>query len=232
MSVSPQLRIMKILVIEDEEMIRKTLAAKVCREGHEAFMAESAEEGMRVFQESQPDLILLDVMLPQRSGFEFCQWVRQQSETPIIFLSARADELSRIQGLEMGADDYISKPFHLNEVAARIKAVLRRTASAMGDAVIESSGITIDPNLHEARLNGELMNLSPKEFRLLWFFVSHRGKVFSREVIIDRVWGVDSYVSGRTVDVHVRWLRAKIELNPKVPVRLLTIWGFGYKFVG
>ena len=223
---------MKILVVDDESTILETVEHKLRKEGHTVFTAESAEEGMRVYRLVKPDLMLLDVMLPGRSGFEFAQAVRRDSQVPIIFLTARTAEKDRVEGLELGGDDYVIKPFSLAELAARVKSVLRRSRSGEAPAdVVESGDLRIDPRTHMTTLDGRDVTLSPKEFALLHFLASHPGQVFSRDTLLDRVWGQDAYVSVRTVDVHVRWLREHIEKVPSQPVRLLTVRGVGYKFV-
>ena len=201
------------------------------REGYSTFTAETAEEGMRLFRRVKPDLILLDIMLPQRSGYEFCNAVRKESTTPIIFVTARTDEQDRVKGLEMGADDYVVKPFNLAELAARVRAVLRRSTGEEPLEIVESGDLKIDPRSHEASLSGKIIELSPKEFALLYFLARNPGQVFDRDILLDRVWGKDAFVTSRTVDVHVRWLRMKIEPLPAAPARITTVRGVGYKFV-
>ncbi len=223
---------LKLLIIDDEPAIVETVETRMRRDGFTTFTADSAEEGMRLFRRVKPDLVILDIMLPQRSGFEFCRSVRQEHATPIIMLSARAEEADRVKGLEMGADDYVVKPFNLSELSARVKAVLRR---ATGEAVkepVERGSLKIDPRTHEATVDGKPIVLAPKEFALLYFLARHAGQVFSREALLDRVWGRDAFVSARTVDVHIRWLRTRIELDSNNPERLLTVRGVGYKFAG
>ncbi len=223
---------MKILVVDDECTILETVEHKLRKEGHTVFTADSAEEGMRVYRLVKPDLMLLDVMLPGRSGFDFAQVVRRDSQVPIIFLTARSAEKDRVEGLELGGDDYVVKPFSLAELAARVKSVLRRSRSGEAPAeVVESGDLRIDPRTHTTTLSEREVPLSPKEFALLHFLASHPGQVFSRDTLLDRVWGQDAYVSARTVDVHVRWLREHVEQEPSKPVRLLTVRGVGYKFV-
>ncbi len=223
---------MKILVVDDESTILETVEHKLRKEGHTVFTAESAEEGMRVYRLVKPDLMLLDVMLPGRSGFDFAQTVRRDSQVPIIFLTARTAEKDRVEGLELGGDDYVVKPFSLAELAARVKSVLRRSRNGESPAeIVESGDLRIDPRTHTTTLSDREVTLSPKEFALLHFLASHPGQVFSRDTLLDRVWGQDAYVSARTVDVHVRWLREHVEQEPSKPVRLLTVRGVGYKFV-
>ncbi len=223
---------MKLLIVDDEETILETLELKLRKEGYTVFTATSAEGGMRLFKQVRPDLCLLDVMLPNRSGFDLCRAIRKDSTTPIIFLTARASEQDRIAGLELGADDYIPKPFNLSEVAARVKAVLRRTVSEAPQETLTSGNLRIDTRTYEVFLNDQLISFAPKEFALLHFLVRHNGQVFSREALLDRVWGAETFVNSRTVDVHIRWLREQIEEDPSHPSRLITVRGVGYKFVG
>ncbi|RYG15506.1 response regulator transcription factor [bacterium] len=223
---------MKLLIVDDEPAILETVETKLRREGFSTFTADSAEEALRLFRRVRPDLIILDIMLPGRSGFDLCRTIRKDSATPILFVSARADEEDRVKGLELGADDYMVKPFNLGELAARVKAILRRATGETVQETIERGNLRIDSRSHEATLDGEILTLSPKEFALLAFFAKNPGQVFPREALLDRVWGRDAFVSARTVDVHVRWLRTRIEPDPEKPVRLLTIRGVGYKFVG
>ncbi|RYG21565.1 response regulator transcription factor [bacterium] len=223
---------MKLLIVDDEPAILETVETKLRREGFSTFTADSAEEGLRLFRRVRPDLVILDIMLPGRSGFDLCRTIRKDSSTPILFVSARADEADRVKGLELGADDYMVKPFNLSEMAARVKAILRRSTGEAVQETIERGNLRIDARSHEATLDGEVLSLSPKEFALLSFLAKNPGQVFSREALLDRVWGRDAFVSARTVDVHVRWLRTRIEKDPNNPVRLLTLRGVGYKFVG
>jgi len=222
----------KILIVDDEPAILDALYSKMRREKFSTFTAESAEDGIRLFRKVKPDLVIVDIMLPQRSGFDLCKSIRKESSIPVIFISAKADEQARVAGLEMGADDYVTKPFNMNELVARVRAVLRRSSGDSSTELIERGNLFIDPKSHEAKLNGKAMELSPREFALLYFLAKNAGQVFSREVLIDRVWGKDAYVSLRTVDVHIRWLRAKIEAHPENPERLVTFRGVGYKFAG
>lgn len=222
---------MKVLLVDDEPTILETVETKLRKEGYSVFTAATAEDGMRLYRQAKPDLLILDVMLPQRSGFDLCKAVRKDSTVPIIFLTARASEGDRVSGFEIGADDYVVKPFNLAELAARVKALLRR---AIGDdplEVVEVGNLRIDPKTHEATMDGEAMSLSPKEFALLHFLMRHTGQVFSRDTLLDRVWGHEVYVNSRTVDVHIHWLRERIETQANKPTRLVTIRGVGYKFV-
>ncbi len=222
---------MKVLVVDDEPTILETLEHRLRKEGFSTFSAPSAEEAMRLFRLVKPDLILLDVMLPQRSGFEFCRAIRKDSRVPIIFLTARGSEDDKVMGLELGGDDYIIKPFSLAEVVARVRSVMRRSSGEPARETIETGGLKIDPRTHEAWLNEQPLTLSPKEFALLYFLSRNSGQVFSRDTLLDRVWGQDAYVTSRTVDVHIRWLRERVEEDPSKPNRILTVRGVGYKFV-
>lgn len=222
---------MKLLIVDDEPTLVETVQNRMRKEGYSTFTAGSAEEGMRLYKRVRPDLILLDIMLPNRSGFDLCRAIRRDSATPIIFLTARGDEQERVKGLEMGADDYVVKPFNLAELAARVKAVLRRSPAETLQETVERGPLTIDPKRHEATLNGMPLALSPKEFSLLYFLARNAGQVFSREALLDRVWGKDAFVTARTVDVHIRWLRKRVEPDPENPVHLVTVRGVGYKFV-
>jgi DNA-binding response OmpR family regulator len=221
---------MKLLIVDDEPTILETVETKFRKEGFSTFVADSAEEGMRLFRRVKPDLVILDIMLPQRSGYDFCRAIRRDSQTPIIFLSAKADEADRIKGLELGADDYVVKPFNLSELVARVKAILRRATGEPVKEVVERGNLKIDPRSHESWIDDKPLNLSPKEFALLYFLCRNAGQVFSREALLDRVWGRDAFVSARTVDVHIRWLRTRIEADAQNPVRLITVRGVGYKF--
>jgi two-component system alkaline phosphatase synthesis response regulator PhoP len=231
-TILPSTRQMKVLVIDDEPAIVETIEAKLRKEGFTVFTADSAEEGMRLVRRVKPDLLVLDIMLPQRSGLELCRAIRRESSTPIIFLSAKAAEADRVRGLELGADDYIVKPFNLSELVARVRAVLRRASGDQLPEIVERGNLKIDPRRHEAWIDGRLLELSPREFALLHFLMRNAGQVFSRETLLDRVWGKDAFVSSRTVDVHVRWLRKRVEVDPNEPERILTVRGIGYKFVG
>ncbi|MFN3963177.1 MAG: response regulator transcription factor [Fimbriimonadaceae bacterium] len=224
---------MKILIVDDEPNILETVELRLRKDGYSTFTAASAEEGMRLFRLVRPDLVLLDVMLPKQSGYDMCRTIRRDSHVPVIFLTARGGEDDRVTGLEIGGDDYIVKPFSLSELSARVRSVLRRSGSSIRTLeVVETGNLIINPKTHEATMDGKPVALSPKEFALLYFLAQNPGQVFSRETLLDRVWGADAYVSSRTVDVHIRWLRERIEQNPAHPGRIITIRGVGYKFQG
>ena len=225
---------MKVLVVDDELPIVEAVAYNLKKEGYSVTTATDAEQCMEAVRRDAPSLILLDVMLPSASGFDVCRMLRKQSDVPIIMLTARAEETDRVVGLEIGADDYVTKPFNMRELMARVKSVLRRTSpqEPPSQATLKAGNLMIDPNRYEVRIEDRPLTLSPKEFELLRFLVTHPGQVFTRNVLLDRVWGSEAYVEERTVDVHIRWLREKIENNPSHPLRLMTIRGVGYKFNG
>jgi DNA-binding response OmpR family regulator len=223
---------MTLLIVDDEPAITETLEAKFRKEGYTTFTAETAEDGMRLFKKVKPDLIILDIMLPNRSGHDLCKAIRREHQTPIIFVSAKASEEDRVLGLEMGADDYVTKPYNMAELAARVKAILRRSGGEPTSDVIERGDLKIDPRTHKITLGNRELQVSPKEFALLYFLAKNSGQVFTREALLDRVWGKDAYVTSRTVDVHIRWLRTHIETDANVPERLVTVRGVGYKFNG
>lgn len=223
---------MKVLVVDDEQTILETVGHKLQREGYTVFTADTAEEGMRLYKQVRPDLLILDVMLPHRSGLDLTKAIRKENKTPIILLTAKASEADRVAGLEIGADDYVVKPFNLAELAARVKAVLRRSTGENPQEIVESGDLRIDPRTFEVRLADKSITCAPKEFALLHFLARNAGQVFSREALLDRVWGAEAFVSSRTVDVHIRWLREHIELDPSRPTRLVTVRGVGYKFTG
>ncbi len=225
---------MKVLVVDDEQPLLDALQYALEREGYEVVTATDSEEALQVFEEQKPDLVLLDVMLPTRSGFEVCEILRKRSAVPIIMLTAKGAETDRVVGLEIGADDYVTKPFSMRELLARIRSVLRRaSAGAVATGpVLKVGDLTLDVSRYEARLRDQPLSLSPKEFELLRFLMEHPGQVFSRQTLLDRVWGEDKYIEERTVDVHIHWLREKIEPDPRKPKYLLTVRGVGYKFRG
>ncbi|MCW3100657.1 MAG: two component transcriptional regulator [Chthonomonadaceae bacterium] len=223
---------MKVLVVDDENPIVEAVAYNLRKEGFQALTASDAEQCLDIARAEKPDLIILDVMLPSASGFDVCRMLRKQNDVPIIMLTARAEETDRVVGLELGADDYITKPFSMRELMARVKTVLRRThtGNLSTESIVKVGNLTVDPNRYEVTLGDKRIELSPKEFDLLRFMATHPGQVFSRQSLLDRVWGADAYVEDRTVDVHIRWLREKIEVNASRPERLLTVRGVGYKF--
>jgi DNA-binding response OmpR family regulator len=227
----------KILVVDDEPTLSEVISYNLRQAGYVTVTAADADEALRIFKEEKPDLILLDVMLPQGSGFDVCRLIRQQgSNVPIIMLTARIAESDRVLGFELGADDYILKPFATRELIARVKALLRRSRSTSDEnpvselLVSATLGMTIDTDKRTVSVNGREVKLSRKEFEVLALMVTHPGRVFERSVLLERIWGGEAVVDERTVDVHIRWLREKIEPEPSKPVHLLTLRGIGYKF--
>ncbi|HEY9075581.1 MAG TPA: response regulator transcription factor [Anaerolineaceae bacterium] len=238
----------KILVVEDEIALQETLAYNLRRLGYEVETAGDGNAALEIARQERPDLILLDLMLPGIDGFEVCRILRQEMNTPVLMLTARDEEVDRVVGLEMGADDYMTKPFSMRELLARVKAMLRRVrlireentqapqpssaAPAADEKMLVFDNLVIDIARHEARLNDQPLMLKPKEFDLLLFLAQHPRHVLTREHILEKVWGWNFIGDSRTVDVHIRWLREKIEPEPSEPVRLVTVRGTGYRFEG
>ena len=226
----------KILVVEDEESLRFTLEHNLKREGYSVITAARGDDALTLAREQRPDLIVLDVMLPGIDGIQVCRLLRRDMDVPIIMLTALGGEGDRVAGLDTGADDYMSKPFGVRELMARIRALLRRSGAraeaAHVPALAVSGDLEVDRDRHEVRRAGCVLPMKPKEFELLLFFIQHPRRVFSREQILDEVWGYDFYGGPRTVDVHVRWLRQKVETDPAAPERLRTVRGSGYLFEG
>ncbi|MBF7082910.1 response regulator transcription factor [Desulfallas sp. Bu1-1] len=221
-----------MLVVEDEEPVRELLRLYLEKEGFQVEIAVDGEEAMLKFSGSRPDLILLDIMLPKVDGWAVCREIRKQSSTPIIMLTARGEELDRVLGLEMGADDYITKPFSPREMVARVKAVLRRVqqAGARKNAeVITLPGLVIDNSAKQVEMNGKVVPTPPKEFDLLWFFACNPGQVFTREQLLQQIWEYDYMGDPRTVDTHIKRLREKLSANTGRRY-IKTVWGRGYKF--
>ena len=223
-----------VLVVEDEEALRFTLAHNLKREGYAVITASRGDDGLKAAREHRPDLILLDVMLPGLDGIQVCRMLRRDSDVPIIMLTALGGEGDRVAGLDIGADDYLPKPFGMRELMARVRALLRRSgpraSSDTTETPLVSGDLQLDPERREATLRGEILRMKPKEFELLLFFLQHPGRLFSREQILNEVWGDDFHGGPRTVDVHVRWLRQKIELDAANPARIRTVRGSGYLF--
>lgn len=234
----------KILIVEDETTLQETLAYNLKRQGYEVEIASDGVTALQIARQSHPDLVILDIMLPGLDGFEVCRLLRQEMSTPILMLTAKDDEIDRVVGLEVGADDYMTKPFSMRELMARIKAMLRRvrmireemekaeTLPPPQSQKLIFGNLIIDTYRHEVRLDGQILFVKPKEYELLLFLAQHRGQVLSREHILERVWGWDYIGDSRTVDVHVRWLREKIENDPANPSRIVTVRGTGYRFEG
>ncbi|HUS80838.1 MAG TPA: response regulator transcription factor [Armatimonadota bacterium] len=223
-----------ILVVEDDLSVSEALGYTLQQEGFAVRTAADGLSALDLFEARQPDLVILDLMLPGLSGWQLFTAFRRRGDVPVIMLTARAEEADRVAGLEMGAHDYVTKPFSMREVVARVRMVLRRaTASGESDgtAVIRAGGVELDPASHEVRVQGRLVELSPREFDLLAYLMRHAGRVRTRDEIIAAVWD-EEYLDRRTVDVHVRWLREKIEADPANPERVLTVRGVGYRFAG
>ena len=231
----------KILVVEDELVLRETLTYNLVKQGYEVSAAADGRQAVEMARQMTPDLILLDIMLPKLDGFEVCRVLRQELRAPIIMLTARADEVDKIVGLEVGADDYLTKPFSMRELLARVKAQLRRVRLLREEYAPETPSptqqmhfddLTLDLDRHEAYLRDEPLVLKPKEYELLLYLAQHCGKTLSRDQLLEEVWGWDFSGGSRTVDVHMRWLREKVEVDPATPVRLVTVRGAGYRFEG
>ncbi len=233
MSVSSQRP--TILLVEDERAITEPLAEALEREGFDAAVAETAAEALRAAGSRSPDLVLLDIGLPDGSGLDVCRELRRESDVPIIMLTARGSEADRVAGLELGADDYVVKPFSAREVTARVRAVLRRAAptpAASGDGPIRIGDVTLDTAKHEARLGDRPLDLSRKEFELLRVLMESAGSVLTREALIDEVWDMNWFGSTKTLDVHVSGLRKKLGDDPKEPRYIHTVRGVGFRFSG
>jgi len=241
-----------ILLVDDEPTLRDAVGYSLRREGYGVVYAADGVEALRVARAAPPDLVVLDVMLPGMDGLQVCRTLRAESTVPILLLSAKGEEIDRVLGLELGADDYLTKPFAMRELLARIRAMLRRAqmaspATANGDAnghagaadeqarddaaIVIDGDLTIDPARRLATRGGVALTLKPKEFDLLLYLTRHPGIVLSRDALLRRVWGYDYLFDTRTVDVHVRWLRQRIEADPAQPRRIETVRGFGYRFV-
>jgi len=222
----------KILVVEDEPSFSDALSYLLGREGFDISVADTGTKAVEEFERHGADLILLDLMLPGLSGTEVCRQIRSKSNVPIIMLTAKDTEVDKVVGLELGADDYVTKPYSKAELVARIRAVLRRQGdvAATSDGVLTAGPVRIDVERHQVNINNELISLPLKEFELLEFLVRNSGRVLTRSQLIDRVWGSDYFGDTKTLDVHVKRLRAKIETDPANPVFIQTIRGLGYKF--
>jgi len=223
----------KVLLVEDEEALGEALEYQLSREGFDVVREVNGRAALDRFKTIGPDLVLLDLMLPGMSGEEICKEIRRSSAVPIIMLTARDTDVDKVVGLEIGADDYVTKPFNTRELLARIRAVLRRSSPerVAEGAVLESAGIRLDPERFEVSLDGRPVHLPRKEFELLELLMESSGRVLTRETLIDQVWGTDYYGDTRTLDVHIKRLRAKLEEEPHAPKHLVTIRGLGYKFV-
>ncbi|MFA7323397.1 MAG: response regulator transcription factor [Candidatus Nanopelagicales bacterium] len=224
----------KVLIVEDEESFSDALTFMLKREGYEVEVAADGNKALEIFDRNGADLLLLDLMLPGLSGTEVCKHIRAKSAVPIIMLSAKDGEVDKVVGLELGADDYITKPFSSRELLARVRAVLRRHGDVddLLPTVIEEGPVRIDIDRHVVTVRGQQMTMPLKEFDLLEFLVRNAGRVMTRTQLIDRIWGADYVGDTKTLDVHVKRLRTKIEVDPAHPVHLLTVRGLGYRFQG
>ena len=220
-----------VLVVDDEEIVRDVVVRYLRRDGYRTLEAADGDEALRLLEEDPPALVVLDVMLPRTDGLEICRWIRARSDLPIIMLTARGEEADRIVGLELGADDYVTKPFSPRELAVRVRNLLKRAAAAPAlGASISFGDVELDADAREVRKAGEPLRLTLKEFDLLWFLASHPRRVFSRDQLMESVWGYTSSLDTGTVTVHVRRLREKVEDDPSRPRHLETVWGAGYRF--
>jgi DNA-binding response OmpR family regulator len=232
----------RILVVEDDLTLLETLEYNLAGEGYAVTTAADGLTALEVAREEQPDLIVLDLMLPRLDGFEVCRILRRETNVPILMLTARTDEVDRVVGLEVGADDYLTKPFSMRELLARVKALLRRVRlireevtgeqRVSGTEQLSFGDLVIDLDRREVLVRGEGLRLKPKEFDLLVFLARHPGMALSRDLLLERVWGWEYGGGSRTVDVHVRWLREKVEADPSNPERIVTVRGVGYCFEG
>jgi DNA-binding response OmpR family regulator len=223
-----------ILVADDEPTLVATLKYNLERESYAVVTAADGEAALTTARETRPDLIVLDLMMPGLNGIEVCRILRKEMHVPILILTARSDETDKVAGLELGADDYVTKPFSMRELTARVRALLRRAeyAPATDQEVVAAGDLTIDLPKRAVSRDGSRIALKPKEFELLSFFARNRGRAFTRDQLLNQIWGYEYAGDTRTVDVHVRWLRQKIEAEPDQPVRLITIRGVGYRFDG
>ncbi len=225
-----------VLVVEDEENLLEVLKYNLEREGYDVRTADDGVRALELARDVHPDLVILDVMLPGMDGFEVCRILRREADMPILILTAKGEEIDRVVGLELGADDYVTKPFSMRELMARVRAMLRRSRrSSDGGATtdtLRAGDLELDVVGHKARLNGNDLDLKPREFDLLALFMQNPGRAFTRDQILERLWGHDYIGDTRTVDVHVRWLREKIEAAPSSPAHIITLRGVGYRFEG
>ena len=225
----------KILIVEDEETLLEVLRYNLDKEGYDVVTAADGIQALNSARSESPDLIILDIMLPVLDGFEVCRILRKDMTVPIIMLTAKEEEIDKVLGLELGADDYMVKPFSMRELKARVKVILRRAAlqAKPGEGgVLRIADLTVDLDKHQVSVGEDSVSLTPKEFDLLAYLAGNKGMVFSREHLLERVWGYDYIGDIRTVDVHIRWLREKLEAEPSKPRRLITVRGTGYRIEG
>lgn len=222
----------RILIVEDEADLRNTLKYNLKEQGYKVSTASNGRVGLEKARAKRPDLVILDLMLPEMDGITVVRTLRQESETPVLMLTARSSEIDKIVGLESGADDYLTKPFSLGELLARVRALLRRADRMAARTVLNAGELELDLVSRRAQFQGQPLELSPKEFNLLAEFMRHERAVLSRDLLLTRVWGYEYIGDSRTVDVHVRWLREKIEADPSHPQLIQTVRGIGYRFEG
>ncbi len=223
----------KVLIVEDDPGVAEPVAVALKAEGYEVVVAEDGPSALDKFVQEKPDIVILDLVLPEMHGFDVLQAMRRKADVPVIILSGRGEESDRIAGIEMGADDYIVKPFSMRELTARVRMVLRRLErGGQRDEVIRVGDLVIDTGSRKVEINGKEVRLGPKEYALLECLARHAGRVMSRQALLERVWGTDRYIDERTVDVHIRWLRQKLEKDPSKPELIQTVRGAGYKLVG
>ena len=225
-----------VLIVEDDQTLLSVLEYNLAKEGYNVVTAADGVEALEAARRVKPDLIILDIMLPKMNGFEVCRILRKEMTVPILMLTAREDEIDKVVGLDLGADDYVTKPFSMRELLARVRAMLRRVEmqapKPAGTTLLKVGDIEVDIGRHTATKRGCALDLSPKEFDLLAFLTKNKGLVFSRDHLLEKIWGYDYTGGTRTVDVHMRWLREKIEDNPGKPKYLVTVRGVGYKLEG
>lgn len=227
-----------VLVVEDEASFVEALTIGLRREGFEVVVAVDGAEALEIFDATRPDIVLLDVMLPKVSGIDVCRQLRKKTQVPIIMVTAKGAEIDTVVGLEVGADDYVTKPYRLRELVARMRAVLRRTelngsgidTSALAPGIVQVGDVSLDPEEHRVSVSGQELSLPLKEFELLHLLLANAGRVLPRDTLIDRVWGNDYVGDTKTLDVHVKRLRSKVEVDPASPTRIVTIRGLGYKY--
>ena len=231
-------QVAKILIVDDEPVLLDTLRYNLAKGGYAVQTAVDGEEALMVARQESSDLIILDIMLPKMDGFEVCRALRQRSSVPVLMLTARGEEGDKVLGLELGADDYMTKPFSMRELLARVKAMLRRAEVARSGAedataeILRERDLELDLGSHRVTFHGGHLHLKPKEFDLLAFLMRHRGRAFSRQQLLDQVWGYDYDGGTRTVDVHIRWIRQKVESEASRPELIETVRGIGYRFCG
>ena len=223
-----------ILLVEDEASLAESVRYNLEREGFRVTVAPDGNRGLERFRAERPSLVVLDLMLPEMSGLDLCKLIREESQVPIIMLTAKDAEADKVAGLELGADDYVTKPFSMRELVSRVRAQLRRAGMAgavAGNEVLTGGPVVLDPERHEVRVRGELVSLPPKEFSLLHLLLARKGRLVTRHFMLEEIWGPDYFGDTKTLDVHVKRVREKIEEEPRQPQHIVTVRGLGYKFV-